>query len=110
MTQYALIIDYKYCTGCHTCEVACRKEKGLPEGEWGIKLTEHGPVKIEGEWMWDYVPVPSKACDLCVERIEAGKKASCEHHCLADCMRVVPLEQVPAVVGELGTDVAVFVK
>ena len=27
MSQYALLIDYKYCTGCHVCEVSCRKEE-----------------------------------------------------------------------------------
>ena len=24
MPKYALLIDYEYCTGCHSCEVACK--------------------------------------------------------------------------------------
>lgn len=35
-----LLIDYQWCTGCHSCEMACRKEHGLPDDEYGIKLTE----------------------------------------------------------------------
>ena len=26
MTQKALYIDYEFCSGCHSCEVACRNE------------------------------------------------------------------------------------
>ena len=34
--EYGLLIDYEYCSGCHACEVACKKRLGLPEGEFGI--------------------------------------------------------------------------
>ena len=75
MSEYALLIDYKYCTGCHVCEVSCRKEHDLPLDEWGIKVNELGPAKMKGSWLWDYVPVPSDLCDLCEDRVKAGKKA-----------------------------------
>ena len=26
MTQKALYIDYEFCSGCYSCEVACRNE------------------------------------------------------------------------------------
>ena len=45
----ALLIDYEFCTGCHACEMACKVEKGLGEGEWGIKLAEIGPWKLDGD-------------------------------------------------------------
>ena len=109
MKKHALVIDYKYCTGCHTCEVACRQEKHIEaQEEWGIKLNEMGPVKMRGEWLWDYVPVPSDLCDLCEERVSQGKKPACVHHCLAKCMEAVPLEDVPARMAELGGGVTCF--
>ena len=78
MSDYALLIDYKYCTGCHVCEVSCRKEHDIPLDEWGIKLNEMGPVKMRGEWLWDYVPVPSDLCDLCEERVsQARSRPAC---------------------------------
>lgn len=27
--SYGLLIDYDYCTGCHSCETACKMELGL---------------------------------------------------------------------------------
>ena len=59
MTQHGLLIDYEFCTGCHACEMACKVEKGLGEGEWGIKLAQIGPWKLDGDaWEWDYVLRP----------------------------------------------------
>ena len=110
MSTYALVIDYKYCTGCHSCEVACRNEKQIgSQDEWGIKLAEFGPEKLNGKWYWNYVPVPSSLCDLCAERIETGKKPACVHHCLAKCMEAVKVEDIPAKLEELGGEgVSVF--
>lgn len=108
MTNYVMLIDYKYCTGCHTCEIACRNEKGLPHDEWGIKLTEHGPKKLDGKWVWDYVPIPSELCDMCADRIEAGEKPACAHHCLGQCMYVIPADQAAAKMAELGKKVVCF--
>ena len=43
-----ILINYEYCTGCHSCEVACKKHLELPKGEFGIKLTEVGPYAYSG--------------------------------------------------------------
>ncbi len=103
--KHALVIDYKYCTGCHSCEVACRQEKGISDVEqWGIRLAELGPERLGGEWYWNYVPVPSSLCDLCEERISGGKSPACVHHCLAKCMEAVALEDLPGRMEELGGD------
>ena len=95
MSDHAMVINYAYCTGCHTCEVACRQEKGIPVKEWGVKLAEMGPAKLAGSWEWDYVPIPSSLCDMCEERLSEGKRAACKHHCLAQCIEVVPIEEIP---------------
>jgi Fe-S-cluster-containing dehydrogenase component len=105
MKEYALIIDYKYCTGCHSCEVACRQEKGIEsQDEWGIKFAEFGPQKMNGKWYWDYVPVPSSLCDMCEDRIAEGKKPACVHHCLAKCMEAVKIDEIGDKMAELGGD------
>ena len=109
MSEYAMIIDYKFCTGCHVCEVACRKEKDIPLEEWGIKLLELGPEKLDGKWYWNFFPTPSTLCDLCYDRIKAGKKASCEFHCLANCLEIVPIDQVSAKLAEYGNSVSCYI-
>ena len=109
MEQQALIINYQYCTGCHVCEVACRNEHGIPLDEWGIKLTEFGPKKLDGKWYYDYVPVPSTLCDFCADRQAEGLDPACVHHCLALCMEVAPLSKVGERLAELGEGSTAFV-
>jgi Fe-S-cluster-containing dehydrogenase component len=109
MKSHAMLIDYKYCTGCHACELSCRNEHEIPLDQWGIKLAEMGPVQLNGKWMWNYVPVPSDLCDLCADRRAAGQKAPCEIHCLGACLEIVPIEEVSAKLAEKGDTVTVFV-
>lgn len=110
MTQYGLLIDYEYCTGCHSCEVACKKEKDIPIGKWGIKLAEVGPWKIDDDkWEWNYIPVPTQLCDLCEDRVNRGEKPSCVHHCLGLCMEHGPVEELAKKMADKGKKVMMFV-
>jgi Fe-S-cluster-containing dehydrogenase component len=104
MKEYAMIIDYGYCTGCKSCEISCRNEKDIPVEEWGIKINELGPKTLDGVWEWDYLPSPSRLCDLCIDRIKDGQKPSCELHCLSDVIRVVPVETVSKKLAEFNKD------
>lgn len=88
-----LLVNYDYCTGCHSCEVACKKYLKLPKGEFGIKIFELGPYKKEGiegapkdQWEWHFAPTLTKACNLCADRTEKGKMPMCVQHCQAWCM------------------------
>ena len=100
--EYGMLINYGLCTGCQSCEISCLKEKDLESGEWGIKVEQIGPERLGGEWEWDYVPVPSRLCDLCAGRVEEGKPASCELHCLAKVIEVLPVQDMAARMVELG--------
>ena len=86
MTRKGLLIDYEYCTGCHTCEVACKQENDLPVGVFGIKLSEFVTEKPNGKIAIEYVPFPTDLCNLCARRVREGKKPACVHHCQAACM------------------------
>lgn len=89
-----MLIDYNYCTGCHSCEVSCKQRFDLPTGEFGIKLSQNGPWQHGDSWEWNYVPIPTEYCDMCAGRLEAGKKALCEQHCQALVITVGPLEDL----------------
>ena len=61
-----LLINFGYCTGCHACEVACQKAHGWNYDQFGIKLTQIGPMETNSDpmnrkWEWDFVPVPTSA-------------------------------------------------
>ena len=85
--QYGLLIDYDYCTGCHSCEVACRKALDLGAGQFGIKILQDGPRELpDGKWEYNFLPMPTSLCDLCAARTDEGKPPSCVMHCPAHCM------------------------
>jgi len=109
MSRYGLLIDYEYCTGCHSCEVACKNEHKLARGKWGIKLTEVGPWEVTpGKFEWNYIPVPTQLCDLCANRVAEGKKPTCVHHCLGQCMEYGTLEELAKKAAEKGKKVTIF--
>ncbi|MEA5019134.1 MAG: 4Fe-4S dicluster domain-containing protein [Gordonibacter sp.] len=97
-----LLINYEYCTGCHSCEVACRNELGLQAGEFGIKLTEVGPYRYETDiatetpYEWTYNPTVTKACDLCSARTATGKLPACVQACQAWCLYYGKVEELAA--------------
>ncbi len=109
MSQLAMVVDYGYCVNCYSCEISCAKKNDIPAEEWGIKVTEFGPKKFGDVWEWDYLPVPSRLCNLCEDRIAEGKKAMCELHCVANVIEIVNIEEVPARLKELGPKSACFV-
>ncbi|MEG0323325.1 MAG: 4Fe-4S binding protein [Raoultibacter sp.] len=93
MADYGILVDYEWCTGCHSCETACQMEHHLPVGQFGIKLNEIGPYEYQPDtWQLAYIPVPTDQCDFCVERLSQGKIPTCQHHCQAQCLEVGEIE------------------
>jgi len=80
----ALFIDYEYCSGCKSCEIACRNEHDFKRGQWGIRVLEDKPWQLDdGSWNWNYIPLPSNLCDLCADKVSRGEEPSCVMHCQA---------------------------
>ncbi len=85
MPRNGLLIEYEYCTGCYTCEVACKQEHNYPVGRGGIKLNEI-ITELQDKLRIDYIPFPTEYCDLCAARTSNGEQPSCVKHCQAGCM------------------------
>lgn len=97
-----IIIQYDYCTGCHSCEVACKKELGLPKGEFGIKLMQYGPARTrDDKWDYFYLPAFTDHCTLCVERLDAGKLPACVHNRQAKVMEYGELDELAKKMGSI---------
>lgn len=100
MTAKGLLIDMEWCTGCHSCEMACQMEHGLPVGQTGIKLCDIGPWEYgEDKWQFSYLPVRTDQCDGCAARVRTGKNPTCVQHCQAKCMEYGPIEELSARMG-----------
>lgn len=93
MKKFGMLIDVYYCTGCHTCEVACAQENRLDAGQFGIKVTEH-ILQQKQRLTIDYVPYITDMCNFCMPRVAEGRKPSCVKHCLAQCMSFGPIDEV----------------
>lgn len=100
MSSYGLLVDYKYCTGCHSCEVACKKELGLSEGQYGIQVFQMGPWKTdEGKWVYNFIPVPTDQCNLCESRLKSGRLPTCVHHCQSMCIEYGEVDELSKKAG-----------
>lgn len=90
-----LLIDYEFCTGCHTCETACRVEHGFDPGQWGIRLSKQGPMELgDDKWDFFFVPAPTSLCDLCADRVKEGRLPTCVHHCQSLAMEYGSVERL----------------
>ncbi len=84
--EYGLMIDYEYCTGCHTCQVACAQEHNWPAGMGGIRVNEIVQSLPKDKYYLTYLPFPTELCVLCTKRTKKGMKPACVQHCMAGCI------------------------
>ena len=111
--DYGLLIDYEYCSGCHACETACKMELDLPRGDFGIHVLIDGPRKNNStnNYEYEHIPVPTSLCNLCEERVAAGKLPTCVHHCQAAVMVYGPIEELAAKAKAAGKkNIAIFTR
>ncbi|HIW76508.1 MULTISPECIES: oxidoreductase [Gordonibacter] len=111
MENIGMLIDYEWCSGCHSCEVACQMEHGLPVGQTGISVHTVGPWEIaEDNWQYTHLALPTKQCTGCVTRRAKGKLASCAHHCQSKCLQVGPLEDLMAELSNKPSQALFFIQ
>lgn len=104
----ALMIDREWCSGCQSCEVACRNEHGWPLEKYGIKVEQLGPAEMEdGKIVWDYLPTITQYCDLCADRTAKGGIPTCALHCLANVIEFGDAEELAKKAAEGGKHRAV---
>lgn len=111
MQKHGLLIDNMYCTGCHSCEIACRNEHGFSLGQWGIKVLELGPFKLSDGKTWEnrFIPVLTADCDLCEGRVAEGERPSCALHCLASAIEYGTLDELAETMGKRGRMSSIFI-
>ena len=87
MARIGMLINYDYCTGCHSCEVACRAEHGFADDEGGIVVKQVGPWEYAPDlFQYAFMPVITDQCDQCKDRVGQGKDPTCVHHCQVEVM------------------------
>jgi len=92
--KQGLLIDYEYCTGCHTCEIACSQEYHWPAGMAGMKVMEIVESLPNDKAYLAYLPFPTELCVLCAARTKKGLEPACVQHCMAACIKYGPVEEL----------------
>lgn len=111
MENMGLFINYEFCTGCHACEVACKKHLKLERGQFGMHVLQDGPRELsDGKWEYTYLPYPSHLCDMCEDRVNEGRLPTCVHHCQAGIMEFGPYEELAKLLAEQPHSVLFAVK
>ena len=93
MSELGMLVNYEYCTGCQSCMVSCKNEKGWLDDPWGVEILSCGPYDLGNDaWEWDYIPAFTDRCDFCAERLARNEVPACQLHCLAACLEVGEIE------------------
>jgi len=85
-SEYGLLIDYEFCTGCFACQVACCQEHGWEAGLSGINVMEIVQNLPKDKAYLTFLPFPTELCVLCKNRTKKGLEPACVKHCMANCM------------------------
>jgi formate dehydrogenase iron-sulfur subunit len=80
VSQKAFYIDSSLCTGCKSCQVACKSVHGLPAEDTGSPVNYSYPAKITAT-TWTYVAENS---------LHASVKRMCNHCSSAECLKNCP--------------------
>lgn len=98
--EYGLLIDYEYCTGCFSCQIACSQEYRWPEEMAGIRVMEIVQKLPNDKAYLTFVPFPTELCILCAPRTKKGLEPACVKHCMANCMTFGRLEDLSKEMGK----------
>ena len=83
LSEYGLLIDYEFCTGCFACQVACCQEHGWQAPLSGIKVMEIVQDMPKGKAYLTFIPMPTELCVLCAKRTRQGLEPACVKHCMS---------------------------
>ena len=78
---HAILVDLEKCVECHACEIACKQENGINQGEQWIKLVTIGPETVGGKLCADYYPMINGGCHFCQHRVSQGVEPFCVTVC-----------------------------
>ncbi len=96
-----MLIDYEYCTGCKSCEVACKQEYGRPAGKvGGVEVLEFTHILPNDKLFITNIPHFTRACLFCAGRTRKGLEPSCVKHCMAQVLIFGKIEELKKMIPE----------
>jgi Fe-S-cluster-containing dehydrogenase component len=87
-----MLLDAERCTGCYSCQSACRETNRVPFEEKWLEVIRRKPVMVDGEPQLYHLLAP--VLDKCAGCVERENPPLCERVCMASCLYVAPVEKL----------------
>jgi Fe-S-cluster-containing dehydrogenase component len=91
--RVGMLVDLNRCTGCYSCQAACRQVNGFSYDEKWLKVIRQNPEPIDGKLRMIHLPVPL-ALEKCAECIARESPPLCSKVCLGNALFVAPVEKL----------------
>jgi Fe-S-cluster-containing dehydrogenase component len=90
-----ILVDLERCVGCWTCAMACKTGNDLADDAYRVVVRTLGsgtgidrPAGVYPELTMGWMPVYSKQCVLCAERLAASEQPYCVYNCPTDALAI----------------------
>ncbi len=87
-----MLLDAQRCTGCYSCQSACREANLVPFEEKWLEVVRRKPVIVDGELNLYHLLAP--VLEKCAECVEHQTPPLCVRVCMASCLNVAPVEKL----------------
>jgi len=91
--RVGMMIDLDRCTGCYSCQTACRMVNGFSYDVKWLKVIRQHPEEIDGELRLFHLVVPM-ALDKCAECIARENPPLCVKVCMGSCLFIAPIDKL----------------
>jgi anaerobic dimethyl sulfoxide reductase subunit B (iron-sulfur subunit) len=87
-----MLLNAERCTGCYSCQSACRDANQVPYEEKWLEVVRRKPVLVDGDLSLYHLLAPTLSkCAACVEK---ENPPLCVRVCMASCLYVAPVEKL----------------
>jgi len=86
----AIAVNLDSCVGCYACEIACKQENNVPEGERWTRKIPVGPHEIDGKMRMDFLSLNTEDCNFCQHRLDEGNLPRCVDNCPTEALKYYP--------------------
>lgn len=80
------------CTGCYSCQTACREVNHYSYDEKWLEVVRRDPVVVDGKLRMYHLLAPS--LDKCAECVKKDPTPLCVKVCMGDCLFVAPVAKL----------------
>lgn len=99
MAKMRMLVDLQRCSGCWTCAAACKIGNVLADDQWWLTVKTLGcgegidrPSGIWPNLRMSWMPLYTKECVFCGERVAGGDAPYCAYNCPARALTFGDIE------------------